>query len=85
MKVKLNDGKIGCDLACYPYCAGFFREGCLLFGDKVCFFLMKTQMLGEGKYFYETGLAPSGVWAEYKTVEFGKKMKLVDYINELVH
>lgn len=84
MKMKVDAGKC-CDLACYPMCRGYYHEGCLMFDEKICFFAMKLQLMADKTLFFETGVTPTGAWANHFAVELGPKIKTMNYIDEKVH
>lgn len=85
MKVMFPQGEC-CDLACYPVCPGFQKEGCLLFGGKRSFKMMQTVLIADGVYIWQLkGVDPTGMWHKNETVVLSEKMGAPIYGDEKRH
>jgi len=85
MKVMFPQGKC-CDLACYPSCPGYLREGCLLFGEKRNFKSMQSYLIANHLFIWQLkGHNPGGMWKENETIVLGKNLNMPVYGDEKQH
>jgi hypothetical protein len=74
-----------CDLACYPICPGYFREGCIMFNEERSFFTMKMLLIAQGTDVRELPAHAGGLWLKNQQIQMSQRIRPNCYIDETIH
>jgi hypothetical protein len=84
MKHMSPQGKY-CDLACYPICPGYRREGCLMFNEEESFLSAKMNLIAHGTDIRELCSHPKGLWLKNHTIQMSNKTRPNTYVDEAIN
>ena len=85
MKLVLKNGLMACDLACNPYCAGFEKEGCLMFNNTLTFKSARARFMGGQITMVDKNTLPQGAWEQVDVLFLDEMPVPTHYVGEKVH
>lgn len=84
MKLVLKNGLIACDLACNAYCAGFEKEGCMMFNNTLTFKSARARFMGGRILMLDKNMLPQGAWEQVDVLFLDEMPVPSQYVHEKV-